>query len=317
MNKHPSPRPVPARHLPWLRLTVALILGATPAAAAAAPLPPPVRAMIEAAARSGRQDRIDAVVAVARETNPDATPEIDALVAQFESARATAREEELLSAGFFDEWSGSGEFGGSFATGNSDTVTLAVGINLSRDGIAWRHSFQALADLQRSQGVNSQERYALSYQGDWKISDRVYLLGRVGWERNRVAGLKSRFIQAVGAGYHMVLDSPVSWDLEGGPSLRQSDFYDREERAAALRLASNFNWDITTGTHFSQNTTVIFETDNNSLITATALTSRLWGPVSVRLSVSTQYESNPPDLARNFDTVTRGTLVYEFGRKAR
>lgn len=285
----------------------------TPAAAHAAPLPEPVRAMIDAALQGGDASRAEAVVAVARETHPESVIEIDNMVGAHGAAQAIAEEEARAQASLFDNWTGSGEVGGSFATGNSDTVTVAVGINLVRDSLQWQHRFTASADLQRSEGVNSQERYSVSYQPNWKLSARTYLFGRVGWERNRVSGLKSRFAEAFGVGYQVLDDSRLNWQVEAGPSLRQSDFYDRRENSAAIRLASNLAWEITPNTTFTQNSSGIFETDNSSIASLTAITSKLWGPMSARLSVNMLYESNPPDGLRKLDTVTRATLVYEFG----
>ncbi|MFA7439407.1 MAG: DUF481 domain-containing protein [Sphingomonadaceae bacterium] len=285
----------------------------TPVAAHATPLPEPVRAMIDAALRSGKASRAEAVVAVARETHPESLTEIDAMVSAYHAEEAIAQEEALAKASLLDNWTGSGEVGGSFATGNSDTVTVAVGINLVRDTPQWQHRFTASADLQRSDGSNSQERYSVSYQPNWKLSDRTYLFGRVGWERNRVSGLKSRFAEAFGVGYQVLEDGRLNWQVEAGPSLRQSDFYDRHENSAAIRLASNFAWEINPNTTFTQNTSGIFETDNSSIASLAAITSKLWGPMSARLSVNMLYESNPPDDLRKLDTVTRATLVYEFG----
>lgn len=271
--------------------------------------------MIETALWSGNDGQASAVIAVARQTNPDSIAEIDALVGGIKGEQAAARERQLTRANLLANWHGSGEIGGSFATGNSDTVTVAIGIDLVREGLQWRHNFGALADLQRSQGSNSQERYAVSYQADWKLSDRTYLLGRVGWERNQVAGLKSRFSQALGLGYRVVVDDPFSWQIEAGPSLRQSDFYDRQENSAAIRLASNFSWQISDDTRFSQTTAGIFESDNSSIASLSSITTKLWGPISARLSFNLQYESDPPDDLKKLDTVSRVTLVYEFGDK--
>lgn len=282
---------------------------------AAPPLPEPVREMVEAAARSGDAARRDAVVAVARQTNPDSRQEIDQIVASIRQEQERQHREELVEASFLQHWNGSGEIGGSKATGNSDTVTLAVGLNLVRDGLKVRHSVNALADVQRNDGENSQERYALSYQADLRLSDRFYVLGRTGWERNRVAGLKSRFSEGLGVGYKVLTGKPFNWELEGGPTLRQTDFYDRHENGVAWRMASNFGWQIAPTSRFTQTTTGLAEQGNNSIISTTALTSSLWGPFSARMSFNLQYESNPPDDLRHTDTVTRMTLVYEFGNK--
>jgi len=90
-------RAILATLLPTLLAT--LLLAATPAAAA---LPPAVKAMVEAAARSGDKSKTDAVVAIAKETNKGSESEIDAIVAAISAEQVAAREAKLADAGMLD-----------------------------------------------------------------------------------------------------------------------------------------------------------------------------------------------------------------------
>src|SRR5690349_20197824 len=96
-----------------LPLLAALLIGC--AAPAAAELPQPVRAMIDAAIATGDQRTAQIVVGIARQTNPDDLAEIDALWSAFvasqnelSAAREASRQEALRNAGLFDNWSGRG-----------------------------------------------------------------------------------------------------------------------------------------------------------------------------------------------------------------
>lgn len=301
-----------------LPLIASLLLAASPVIAAEAEntttsaLPESVRKMVENAAYSGDEGRTEAVVAVAKETHPEAAGEIDAIVNRIVTERKTVEELALRQAGFFDNWSGSGEVGGSVATGNSDTVTVAVGLKLDRKGINWRHRLNALADIQRSESENTQERIGVNYQVDWNVTDRLYTLGRVGWERNQVAGLRSRFTEMVGIGYHIINLPHLKWDLEGGPALSQSRYDDYNENRLAGRAATFFLWEITPGTVFTQDASALVQEDNSSFLSVTALTSKLFGAFSARASFTVQHETRPPDLRKNTDTISRITLVYDF-----
>jgi putative salt-induced outer membrane protein len=275
------------------------------------PLPDGVRRMVEAAVKSGNQARIDAVAAVARETHPEQAAEIDAIVAAAAAERQAARERRIREAGLFENWRGSGELGGSVATGNSDAVTFAAGLAISRNGLDWRHALAASADVQRSLGQTTQERLSTSWQSDWRLSERAYVFGRLGWERNRQAGLVSRFEQALGGGYRILEQPRLRWEIEGGPALRQSEFTDRTENSLSVRAASRFRWDLSEATRVTQVTTANFE-EAGSLSANTALTSRLFGRLSARLGFNLQYEFDPPPGRENLDSVTRATLVYDF-----
>lgn len=280
--------------------------------ALAEPITPSIRAMVERAAQSEDQAKIDAVVAVAKEMHPESSGEIDTIIAAAASKREAARQERMASAGFFDNWTGSGELGGSIATGNSDTVTATAGLNLNKESRNWRHTITALADLQRSDGENAQERYAAGYKIERNLSERLYVLGTLGWERNAVSGLRSRFTEALGLGYKLIDNPGVTWRLEGGPALRQAKFVDRDENGVAFRAASDFGWAITPNTQFSQITSAYLEGGSSSILSSTALTAGLGGAFSARMSFNVQYESDPPVGDKHTDTVTRATLVYGF-----
>jgi len=286
------------------------LLGATPAFAD--PISAPEKAMVEKAARSGDAAKTAAVVSVAKEMHPESAAEIDAIVASVNADLAAQHEQKLANAGFFDNWSGSGELGGSMATGNSDAVTAAAGLKLSKEGRHWRHAISALADLQRSDGDNTQERYAANYQVDRNLTDALYMVGTLGWERNAVAGLRSRFTESLGLGYKVIASPAITWRLEGGPAFRQAKFSDRTENGLAARLASDFAWAFAPKTSLSQTTSAYLEGGSSSILATTALTTNLSGSLSARFSFNVQYESDPSVGNKHTDTVSRATLVYGF-----
>lgn len=280
--------------------------------ATAAPWTPEVRTMVEKAVRSGDAAKRDAVVGVAKESYPESADEIDAYVASIESEMTAHKQEELANAGFFDNWTGQGEAGASIATGNSDTKNFAAGLKLAKEGLHWRHAITGSADYQRSEGETNQERFFVGYAANYKFSERLYALAGATWERNQVSGLKSRFTEMLGVGYKVIDRPTFRWAVEGGPALRQARFVDRDENTLAFRAASDIGWDITPTVLFTQNTAAIIQSGSDSIIAQTALTAKLLGALSARMSFNVQYESEPPLGDKKTDTVTRLTLVYDF-----
>jgi putative salt-induced outer membrane protein len=295
------------RAIGHLGFAAALLL----AAPAAAQLSPAVKAMVEAAARTGDQAKIDAVVGIAKETNKGADAEIDALVAAVAAEMAASREAELRQAGFFDNWSGSGQLGASVSTGNSDSKTFAAGLALQKDGLSWRHKLDALIDIQEDNGVKSQERILAGYQIDWKLSARAYLWGRFEYEKNGQAGIRRRFSESVGLGYRVIDGERVKWDVEAGPALRQTKFVDFDENSFAVRGGSKFLWKLTDTTIFTNDTAVFIE-GAGSINNTTALTAKLFDALSARIAFNLAWEEEPPFGLEKLDTTTRFTLVYDF-----
>lgn len=305
-----------------LALAAAIATFAAAPAAPAAPAPspaPPVGAalspdvvrMLEAAARSGNQARTDAVVAVAKETNPERAAEIDAIVAAIATERARARTEQLRHAHLFDSWKGSGQLGGSIATGNSQARSLTAGLNLERKGIRWRHRVNVLLDLVNGDADTDQERILAGYQLDYQWSERFYTWGRVEYERNRQAGIKRRFAESVGIGWQILPPGSASWNLELGPGVRQTRYVDYAETRLAARGASRLAWTLADNVKFTNDSALFWE--NAASVTNTAaLTSRISGALSARLSYSLDWEAEPPPGLRNLDTVSRLTFAYDF-----
>jgi putative salt-induced outer membrane protein len=289
-------------------LAATALLAATPAFAQ---LPDSVRQMVEAAAKSGDQAKIDAVVAIAKETNKGAEAEIDKIVADISAAQAAEREAKLATAGFFENWSGSGQLGASVSTGNSETKTLTAGINLERDGLNWRHRADAIIDIVDNDGGTDQQRILAGYQIDYKISKSVYFWGRFEYEKNREAGIERRFAESAGIGWSAVNNDRVRWDLEAGPALRQTRFVTYDENSFAVRGASRFVWTLSPSTAFT-NDTAIFWDSAGSINNTTALTSKIFGALSARLSLNLAWEEEPPLGLEKLDTTSRITLVYDF-----
>lgn len=292
-----------------------ILLAATAALAhpalAQTDLPPAVRQMVEAAANSGDPAKIAAVVAVAKETNKGAEAEIDRIVADIGAARAAEREAKLARAGFFEGWTGAGQLGASVSTGNSETKSLTIGLNLQRDGLNWRHRADALVDIVDNDGGADQERILAGYQIDYKFSGRLYAWGRFEYERNREAGIQRRFAESAGLGWRAIDGSRVKWDLEAGPALRQTKFVTFSENSFAARGASRFLWALSDTTAFT-NDTAVFVDGAASISNTAALTSKLFGALSTRLSFNLAWEEEPPLGLEKLDTTTRITLVYDF-----
>lgn len=291
-------------------VTLAGLLGA--AGAAQAQLPAPVRAMVERAAESGDKAKIDAVVAVAKETNPEAAGEIDDIVAEIAARREAERVAALRTAGILANWAGRVEFGGSVQTGNADTRNLALGLNLVRDGLRWRHRLEASADMQRSNGLTDQERILAAWQSDWRLSDPLYVYGRFGYERNFDAGIARRFVESAGLGWRAIRRPAVSWDLEGGPALQQTRYVDGSSDASfAFRGASRFGWEFAPGTRLT-NDSFLLVTGASAFTNTIALSTTLWKALSAGLSFTVQWEEEPAPGLQSTSTVTRFTLGYGF-----
>ena len=310
-----------------LVISICLLLTATPALAE---LPAPVRAMIDAAISSEDPDTVRKVVALAKQTNPDDGDEIDALLSAYEvklaeeaAATAAQKEENIRSAGLFENWSGKGELGAFRSTGNSSNTGLTASLALKRDGIDWRHKLTGRVDYQRTNGVTTREQYLARYEPEYRFSKKMFAYALAQYEKNRFQGFTARYALSSGIGYQIVDDKDFRLSAKAGPAYRVTEFLDgtSDSRIAAL-FSAEWDWDIAQNLKLTQaasavadtggSATIIVDSSNTTLNLLTGLNAQLSDRLTARLSYNVDYDSNPPAGTENTDTLSRMTLIYDF-----
>src|SRR3546814_16265917 len=101
---------------------------------------------------------------------------------------------------FWQGWSGQGELGASTSSGNSESVGVTAGLQLSKEDINWQHKLNALVDYRRANGVTEKEHFNTAYQGQQTISRTLYVYGQLHSERARPLGTYSRLRLGLGLG---------------------------------------------------------------------------------------------------------------------
>lgn len=303
----------------------------TLSSAASAELPPPVRAMIDAAIATGDKAKIATVIELARQTNPQDEAEVNAIDAAFktdlavrEKARAAAAEQKIRQAGLFDNWGGKGEFGASRSSGNSDTMGVSLALTLERKGIDWSHKVRARADYQRSNGLTSREQLFASYEPRYQIDDGLFAYGLAQFERDPLQGFSGRYALSGGLGYNLIDEEYLDLAVKAGPAYRLTTFVtgDSENSLAGL-VGLDFDWRINDRLSLTQDAnavtaggggqaTALIGGGNTSVNLVTGLNAKISSRFGARLSYQIDYNSNPPRGAVSTDTLSRMTVVYDF-----
>ena len=297
---------------------------------AAAELPQPVRAMIDAAIATGDPVKVAAVIEAARSTNPADLGEIDAIQADYDTRRqaqaaaaAAQKEAQIRQAGLLENWGGKGEIGAFHSSGNSRNTGLTAGLALARTGIDWSHKLRAQADYQRSNGVTSREQFLGSYEPRYKINPRLFAYGLAQYERDRFQGFTGRYAVSGGLGYQIIDRPDLHLSAKAGPAYRVTKSNDgTTEKSLAGLAGMDFDWSITDRLKLTQDTNAVAETggeavaiidsSNTTLSVITGLDAKVSNRLTARLSYALEYDSNPPPGAVNTDTLSRFTLVYDF-----
>jgi putative salt-induced outer membrane protein len=299
-------------------LPLALLVGtATPAWAA---LPPPVRAMIDAALETEKEETVRAVLELARKTNPDSDAEIDAIKLAYEERvrsegeqREAARIEQVRNAGLLGNWSGKGELGAFRSTGNAANTGITAGLALTREGINWRHNLSGRADYQETEGVVTREQYLAVYELNYKLSERLYAYGLAQYERDRFQGFSARYSVSGGLGYDVLTGPAITLSVKAGPAWRDTQLVDGTSSSNFAGLAAaDFNWMLAETISFTQTASALVQAGSSTYISDSGLSAKVTDKVSVRLSYTVEHDTAPPPGAVQTDTLSRVTLIYDF-----
>lgn len=297
-------------------MRISVLLFAAPlllANAAAAEIPGPIRAMLDAAIASGNPAEVAIVEKYARSAAPDSAAAISAVADSWRAAREATRAAQIRAAGPFDLWSGNAEIGGYFTTGNTQNIGVSGVLDLKRESLDWRHKLHLAANYQQSLGLVSREHYVAAYEPNLKFSPRGYVYGAAQYESDRFLGYDDRVSASLGAGYSAIKDEHATLNLELGPAFRYTDFTDTtRESSIAARGSLDFGWKLSKAVTFSQAASAYVQHFNSTVTGTTALNAKLIGPLAAKLSYTVQYESMPPVGRVGTDTTSRASLVYSF-----
>jgi putative salt-induced outer membrane protein len=288
-------------------------LVAVPAFAQAAPIPKPVADMIRGAVENEEPSAANAVVRLAKKSNPRSAAEIDALFSRLKARADVRRRMKLRRQRFAQGWKSRIEFGATNTTGTISSTGVTGSVSLVKDGLRWKNSFTSSVDYLRNNGVEQRNRYFVGHQANYKFNDRLYALGLASWEGNRAQGFRSRAIASAGFGYSLINAPKMSLSVEASPALRETDYGGGGRGSQfAIRVASNYQWIVTPKITLTEDGAFFREGRDQTLTSESALTMKLIDALSARVSYRLQREAKSRPLARSTDTTSRISLVYAF-----
>lgn len=289
------------------RVRMALLaLCVWPAPASAAELPADARAMLAEAYPKERQT----IVNVLKRLYPDSTGEIDTLVRQIDE-RKKAKVERM---GLVQGLRGEVALGGYYSTGNSREWGITGTAALKREGKRWIHSLDLLADVKSENGEKTSERIAANYLLRRNLTGTDWFLAAgLRYERDPFAGFSRRFGQFAGAGYQIVSNTQLKWDVMAGPGLRETRSPEEpDNRQFGLYARTTFAWQVTDTLKFGEDLSAAVGKGNDSYLSTTSLTTDIYGGFALRLSIAAEIETRPPADRKKVDTYSRASLLYLF-----
>lgn len=222
-------------------------------------------------------------------------------------------------------WSGEGSLSAGVTTGNTDTIDIGVGAKAKREEGRWTVAVEGAYDYGEIDGLASRDRWFVSGQTDYDLTERIYTFARVSYEQDDFSGFDSRLFSGVGAGYHIFKGDRFTWSVEASPGFRISEVSDELDPVTgaivvpgetvtnfAVRGGSSLKYIFNENVDFTNQTNVVWTDLSTQTINMSALNAKLIGALTARLSFEVRNDTNPPIGFVETDTATRLSLVYGF-----
>jgi putative salt-induced outer membrane protein len=211
------------------------------------------------------------------------------------------------------EWTGKGELGGSFASGNSENESLnvALGGKYTRD--KWTHALGFAGNYGNDGDSTTAQRWEVRGQSDYQFTTRAYGFGAVRYEDDRFSGYDYQTSLAGGLGYKLIDSEQTKLWVQGGPGYRFAKLRDtgESEDGVVLRGDLGFEHQLTETTKVVDRFLVEAGSDNTYLQNDLGLEVTIKGALALRLGYQVRHNTDvAPDIEKT-DTLATIGLIYE------
>ncbi len=215
-------------------------------------------------------------------------------------------------------WSSAAELGFIRTTGNTETQTGALKVDVAYEVDKWRHTGHAEGYGTESEddagdNVVSAERYQLSGKSDYKFNEHDYAFGFVELNKDRFSGFEYENKVSAGYGRKVIKQDDMELDLEIGPGVRFFKVDGGESDDETLvRLAGKYWWAISATSKFTQDLSVDIGDDITSTESVTGVQANINSTLALKFTYTIRNKSEVPVGTDDTDTEAAMTLVYTF-----
>jgi putative salt-induced outer membrane protein len=230
-----------------------------------------------------------------------------------------------MSAAQAQGWTGKVELGILLADGNTESKSANTKIDFTHEGVNWKNNIYAAALYGENAEFANAERYELSYQADYKITDKLsWFLGLRG-EQDRFSGFAYQATASTGAKFQVIENNDTKFDVSVGAGYKRfqpqtliqadsGEVLDRirgeDDADPVAILASNYEHAFNANTKITNKFLTEAGQENTSVQNDLALQVTMFEAFALAVGIGVRYNSDPPPLAESTDTLFTVNLVY-------
>jgi putative salt-induced outer membrane protein len=213
-----------------------------------------------------------------------------------------------------ESWGGEGQLGIVLARGNSDADTINAKLDLAKETDSWKNAVGIAALRSSSDGARNAERYAASWQTDYRFSTRSYWFGGARYEDDRFSGFDYQASLVSGLGHRFVDDEDLKLFGQAGLGFRrlESALTGLTEDNLIFSAEIRYEQRLTETTSLKNKLVIEAGEANNFLSNELALQVKINARLSLAAGIGVRHNTDPPQDREKTDTLTTLNLVYGF-----
>ena len=224
------------------------------------------------------------------------------------------------------DWTGKGEAGLAFATGNTSSKNGNVKLDLATTVEQWKHAFGGTAAYVATDGETTGQRWELHEQSDYNFSAKSFWFGAGRYEDDRFSGFDYQATLSTGLGRHFIDNDRTKFTGTAGVGYKffeTRDVYDetgpvpvllepgKSDSEVVFRGSLDLSHSLTATSKLLDKLLVESGSNNTFVQNDLGIQVQMTDVIALAAAYSVRYNTDPPLGFGKTDTLTTLNLVYE------
>jgi len=211
------------------------------------------------------------------------------------------------------DWTGKGNIGASFATGNSENQAASAALELKNTVDKWQHTIGFAGNYGSESGTTNAQRWEVRGQTQYAFTERAYAFGAGRYDDDRFSQFDYQASLAGGLGYRIIDSERTKLWVQGGPGYRYAEIRatGESEDGVIFRGDLGFDHQLTDTTKIVDRLLVEAGSDNTYVQNDLGLEVTIKGSLGLRLGYQVRHNTDVLPGVEKTDTLTTVGLLYE------
>ena len=222
------------------------------------------------------------------------------------------------------DWTGKGEAGLVLASGNTDSKTGNVKLDLATTVEQWKHAFGGTGIYAATDGDTTGQRWEVHEQSDYNFSAKSFWFGAGRYEDDRFSGFNYQATLSTGLGRHFIDNDRTKFTGTAGVGYKifeTQDVFDdtgtvllqkgASDNEAVFRGTLDLSHALTATTKLLDKFLVESGANNTFVQNDLGIQVQMTDVLALAAAYSVRYNTDPPLGFGKTDTLTTLNLVYD------